>query len=104
MTDIDILSVVIGIVGGVFAILFGVSSWKRAQRKDSEDEGKNGGIILTELGYIKSGVDDVKAEQREQRRINTEMFERITAVEESAKQAHKRLDRVQEAINHEQQH
>jgi hypothetical protein len=35
------------------------------------------GVMLTELGYIKSGVDDIKAEQREQRKINTEFYSRL---------------------------
>ena len=53
-------------------------------------------MVLTEIGYIKSGVDDIKAEQREQRKTNTEMIARITAVESSAKQAHKRIDAIEE--------
>ena len=44
---------------------------------------------MTEIGYIKSGIDDIKAEQREQRNTNTQFLERLTAVEASAKQAHK---------------
>jgi hypothetical protein len=51
--------------------------------------------VLTELGYIKSGVDDIKAEQREQRKINTEFYSRLAAVEGSAKQAHHRIDRLE---------
>ena len=101
MTDIEILSIIIGVIGGLFAIIFGVTNWKRTQKKDNEEDGKNGGIVLTELGYIKAGIDDLKTEQREQRNINTRLSERITAVEESTKQAHKRLDRVQEQMNHE---
>ncbi len=55
---------------------------------------------MTEIGYIKSGIDDIKAEQREQRNTNTQFLERLTAVEASAKQAHKRIDRIEENHNH----
>jgi hypothetical protein len=51
--------------------------------------------MLTELGYIKSGIDDIKTEQREQRRINTEHATKLAAVEASAKQAHLRIDRIE---------
>lgn len=51
--------------------------------------------VLSEIGYIKSGVDDIKAEQREQRKTNTEFVSRLTAVEASAKQAHKRIDTLE---------
>lgn len=51
--------------------------------------------VLSEIGYIKSGVDDIKAEQREQRKTNTEFVSRLTAVEASTKQAHKRIDTLE---------
>lgn len=85
----------ISAVSTVCAIIFGYAAFSRNRRKDETDEGKAAGAILTELGYIKGGIDDVKAEQREQRKTNTEFVTRLTAVEESAKQAHKRIDRVE---------
>ena len=36
----------------------------------------------------------------EQRNTNTQFLERLTAVEASAKQAHKRIDRIEENHNH----
>jgi len=50
--------------------------------------------LLSDIGYIKSGVDDIKSEQKEQRKTNIEVVSRLTAVEESAKQAHKRIDEI----------
>lgn len=41
---------------------------------------------------IKANTDEIKAEQKEQRKTNVEVVTRLTAVEASAKQAHKRLD------------
>ena len=52
-------------------------------------------VISTQIGHIKSGIDDIKAEQREQRKTNTDFIARLTAVEESAKQAHHRLNRLE---------
>ena len=54
------------------------------------------GAVLTELGYIKSGVDDIKAEQREQRKINSEVSSKLSALEASTVRAHARLDRLEE--------
>ena len=79
------------IVGGVIGIL----SFSRNKTKDDKSEGRQNGQMLTELGYIKSGIDDIKTEQREQRKINTEHATKLAAVEASAKQAHKRLDRLE---------
>ena len=38
---------------------------------------------------------DIKNEQKDQRKTNTAFVERIAAVEQSAKQAHKRIDRLE---------
>lgn len=79
------------IVGGVV----GVITFSRNKAKDDKSEGQQSGQMLTELGYIKSGIDDIKSEQREQRRINTETATKLASVEASAKQAHRRLDRIE---------
>lgn len=79
------------LVGG----FIGIASFSRSKSKDDKSEGQQSGQMLTELGYIKSGIDDIKTEQREQRKINTETATKLAAVEASAKQAHKRLDRIE---------
>lgn len=85
----------ISLVAGLCGIAFGVAGFLRGKKADDGAEGRQDGQILTELGYIKGGIDDVKNEQREQRKINTEFVTRLTAVEASAKQAHKRLDQIE---------
>ena len=94
MTDI-ILSA-LSAVSTLCAIVFGYVAFSRNKKKDDADDGKASGTILTEIGYIKGGIDDIKSEQREQRKTNTEFVARLTAVEESAKQAHKRIDRFED--------
>lgn len=79
------------IVGGIISY----SAFARNKSKDDKSEGQQSGQMLTELGYIKSGIDDIKTEQREQRKINTETATRLASVEASAKQAHRRLDRIE---------
>ena len=88
-------NVLIGIVCAILGALLSWLAYQRNMKKDSNDAGRETGIVLTELGYIKSGVDDVKTEQREQRKTNTEIISRLSAVESSAKQAHKRIDRIE---------
>ena len=85
----------LGILGTVFGILGIIYGFTRNKHTDDEAQGRQSGTILTELGFIKSGVEDIKTEQREQRKINTEIYSRLTSVEASAKQAHKRIDRME---------
>ena len=70
-------------------------SFVRTRSREERSEGQQSGMMLTELGYIKGGVDDIKRDQREQHRVNTEVFSRLTAVESSTKQAHRRIDRIE---------
>ena len=57
--------------------------------------GKESGTVLPEIGYIKGGVDRIERKQDEQDARYITMAERVTAVESSAKQAHKRIDRLE---------
>ena len=85
---------IISLVVGAAGIIFGLVTLFRNKKQDDTAEGKTAGTMLSDIGYIKAGVDDIKSEQKEQRKTNMEVVSRLTAVEESAKQAHKRLDEL----------
>ena len=88
-------SITIALVFTIIGGLISFATFSRNKAKDDKSEGRQDGQMLTELGYIKSGIDDIKSEQREQRRINTETATKLASVEASAKQAHLRLDRIE---------
>jgi len=75
--------------------LVGVLTFSRNKAKDDKIEGQQSGQILTELGYIKANTEEIKTEQKEQRKINQEVLTRLTRVEASAARAHFRLDRLE---------
>lgn len=85
---------VLGVVSTVCAIVFGYLAFARNKTKDTQEDAKNDATLLTEIGYIKANTDEIKAEQKEQRKTNIEFISRLTAVEESVKQAHKRIDEL----------
>jgi len=95
MNEVTILSIVLGMIGTVCAIVFGYSTYKRNCKSDDTSQGKTSGTILTEIGYIKAGVDDIKRKQDKQDERHVEIISRVTAVEQSAKQAHHRIDRLE---------
>ncbi len=80
-------------------IIAAVNLW-RSKNKDTKGDSAQATTLLVEIGAIKSGVKDIKAEQKAQAKNNIEVLQRLTAVEESAKQAHKRIDRIQEGRDH----
>ena len=85
----------LSVVSTICAIVFGYVAFARNGKKDVADEAKS------EIGYIKANTDEIKAEQKEQRKTNVEVVTRLTAVEASAKQAHKRLDTFENRERHE---
>lgn len=92
---------ILSLVSTVCAIIFGYLAFARNRDKDKESDVKHDATVLTEIGYIKANTDEIKAEQKEQRKTNTEFVTRLTAVEASAKQAHKRIDHIEERERHE---
>jgi len=84
----------VAIVGGIAGVVFGIVTLFRNKKQDDTQQGRESGTVLSDLGYIKAGVDEIKSEQKEQRKTNIEFITRLTAVEESTKQAHKRIDEL----------
>lgn len=62
----------------------------------SKSEGERDGTLMTEVGYIKAGVDDIKKWQKEQEKQNLDIVERLSAAEASLKQAHYRINEIRE--------
>lgn len=92
---------IIGAACTIVGVLLSYAAFARNAKKDSEASGKESGTVLTEIGYIKGGVDRIERKQDEQDARYITMAERVTAVESSAKQAHKRIDRLE---GHENDH
>lgn len=91
----DYFSAVIGVLGTILGGILSYAAFSRNSKKDSESEGKEAGTILTEIGYIKANTEEIKSEQKEQRRTNIELLSRLSAVESSTKSAHHRIDRLE---------
>ena len=89
------------VVCTVLGAVISYATFSRGKGKDDRSDGRQIGTVLTELGYIKSNTDEIKAEQREQRKVNTTVEGRLAAVESSAKSAHHRIDRL-EGVAHEE--
>lgn len=99
MSGVNIFLTILSACGTICAIIFGYIAYKRNGRSDNKDEGKKDGVVLTELGYIKSGVDDIKRKQEKQDDSIREVVERLSSVESSAKQAHHRIDGLESRMS-----
>ena len=87
MSVINIVSVAIGIIGVIYGIYQGV-----------HNTGSHDGSLVSDVGYIKGGVDDIKRKQEKQDEQHILVVERLASVESSAKQAHHRIDALEEKV------
>ena len=55
----------------------------------AKTSGQEYGVMLTEIGYIKSGVDDMKKKMEQSDKRYIEMEKRLSKVEEAMKIYHK---------------
>jgi predicted nucleic acid-binding Zn-ribbon protein len=88
------LALLISIVSVAFSIFFGMKNNKRSDTKEIEERVKTDTIINTKLDNIVSTMQDVKNEIASMRNDIQSHNDRLIKVEESVKQAHKRLDEI----------
>lgn len=91
----EILSLTISAIFGIGGLVFGIITAVRNKKTDDKKDGKEDGIVLTELGYIKKGIDGIEKRLEKQENQYVDVVKHLTAVEESTKQAHKRIDKLE---------
>lgn len=64
-------------LGGFY---FGFAALRRSLSRD----GRQDGAILTEIGYLKGGIDDIKRELKENDKRYVELLLRIQRLEQTA--------------------
>lgn len=87
---------IIAAAGTLVSIYFAFFSNNKASKNTCKEEGEEEGSLKADTQYIKRRIDDVLLEQKDTNKSINALSERVTRVEESAKQAHKRLDRLGE--------
>lgn len=88
-------AIIVSATAAISGIVLGWLGRSRAVRHDAAAEAGRDGHLRADVEYIKRGVDDVRIEQRAQGQRFDALAERVTRVEESSKQAHKRIDRME---------
>lgn len=86
------LTAILAILSPFCSIAFAYFAFARNKHKGAAEDGQQSGTVLTEIGYIKSGIDDIKRKQEKADAQHIEVMTRLAKVEASTTQAHKRLD------------
>ena len=80
-------------------VLFGYVGYLRGTKKDSYRDGDKSGALKSDMEYLKRRSDEMLLEQKDTNKSLGALSERVTRVEKSTKQAHKRIDKM-EGLNH----
>lgn len=89
------LGTVIAVVGSICGIVFGYTSFQRAEKHNTKTDASELTTVIVKLESIGTGITEIKSEMTNVKNDIKENRERIIKVEESAKQAHKRLDTIE---------
>lgn len=94
VVDSDVI-MLIGVISTISGIILGWLGKGRQLKTEAKAEGEQAGSMRVVMEYIKRGVDNVQVEQKVQGQRFDALSERVTRVEESSKQAHRRIDRIE---------
>lgn len=91
------LGLLISVTSMVIAYLGYQLNKQKQQTKHQENiksDATREAVIETKLDNISNGVDNIRIDMRANEQRIGELNERVTRVEESSKQAHKRIDAI----------
>jgi septal ring factor EnvC (AmiA/AmiB activator) len=80
----------------ILTFLVGFLTFSRNRDKDVKSEASHSATIQTKLENIDQGVRSIQIDLKANERRVNELNERVIRVEESSKQAHKRLDKFED--------
>ncbi|WP_231888041.1 hypothetical protein [Paenibacillus glucanolyticus] len=87
---------IITVAAAISGIVLGWVGKTKAFKAEVVQEATADASLHTDVSYIKRGIDDIKVDVRIHGQRMEGFAERLTRVEESAKQAHKRIDEMKE--------
>ncbi len=87
---------IITAIVGLCSLIISFLALSRNKKSDDRTEGKESGVLFTELGYIKKGIEGIEQRLEKQETQYISVIAQLTSVESSVKQAHKRIDALEE--------
>lgn len=97
--NLTVIATSIAIIGTLSGVVLGWIARSNDNRRETKQEAKSEMSLKMDVEYIKRGIDDVRFEVRSQKQQLDSMNERLTRVEESSKQAHKRIDETNRRLD-----
>ena len=88
------MQIEIAVIGALFGFLISYFSFMRSRDKEVKKEATHDAIIGEKRNNIGSGVDEIRIDMKANDKRLEKLSEQVIRVDESAKSAHKRLDKI----------
>ena len=92
--NFEVVFSLVSLMASLSSIAFAYLAFKRSERQDQRKDGKNEGLILSDIGYIKACVDRVEKNLNKVDERDRNIAERLAKVEESVVNVTKRVDEI----------
>lgn len=86
------VAIVISALSLAFGIYQGITNMKRSQRAEDKQDATQLTTVIVKLENIGDGISEIKADMRNVKDEVRELRDRIIAVENSTKSAHRRIE------------
>lgn len=83
-----------GVLIALIGCIVGLAGWLRNHDNDNEKETSNMTTVLVKLENIQVGISELKSDLRRTAEDLNGIDRRLTVVEESVKEAHKRINEI----------
>lgn len=81
MNTNNVIVLIVSILCPICSLVIAALAFRRNSKKDTQSEGQEKGIMLTEMGYIKSGIDRIEKRIDQLDAKQDAMARRLTTVE-----------------------
>lgn len=89
------MSVELTVLIGLLGLIIAYQGYQLNREKQYRSASKQDAKTEAQLDYISRGVDDIRIDLKANEKQIVALGERVTRVEESSKQAHKRIDNLE---------
>ena len=90
----EVIVLIVGLCSSISGILFAFLGFRRNDRHDNKNEGKDEGTILSDLTHIKQSVDRTESEVSKLDERHHLFAERLAKVEEGMSNIQKRIEEI----------
>ena len=91
----ELSNLLIGVGSTVLGFVISFLTLSRDKEKDIRSDAEKQATINVKLDNINTGVQSLHTDIKAEQKARAELSERVTRVEESTKQAHRRIDEIE---------